>query len=102
MVGIVDQGKKCDVFFFQGEDGKREAQESRGLGNVYKRQGLSGHNLFHVHKDPCRRATPDAPETPAHNRGSTMRAIQAGWTLAYEAESCSADEFPSNLFLIHI
>ena len=27
-------------FFFQAEDGIREAQESRGLGDVYKRQGL--------------------------------------------------------------
>ena len=30
----------CDVFFFffQAEDGIRDAQESRGLGDVYKRQ----------------------------------------------------------------
>ena len=28
-------------FFFQAEDGIRDAQESRGLGDVYKRQGLS-------------------------------------------------------------
>ena len=27
------------VFFFQAEDGIRVAQESRGLGDVYKRQG---------------------------------------------------------------
>ena len=26
------------VFFFQAEDGIRGAQESRGLGDVYKRQ----------------------------------------------------------------
>ena len=26
--------------FFQAEDGIRDAQESRGLGDVYKRQGL--------------------------------------------------------------
>ena len=25
-------------FFFQAEDGRRDAQESRGLGDVYKRQ----------------------------------------------------------------
>ena len=32
----------CDVvfFFFQAEDGIRDAQESRGLGDVYKRQDL--------------------------------------------------------------
>eukprot|EP00658_Telonema_sp_P-2_P046178 TRINITY_DN34291_c0_g1_i1.p2 TRINITY_DN34291_c0_g1~~TRINITY_DN34291_c0_g1_i1.p2 ORF type:complete len:118 (-),score=32.84 TRINITY_DN34291_c0_g1_i1:27-380(-) len=28
------------VFFFQAEDGIRDAQESRGLGDVYKRQLL--------------------------------------------------------------
>ena len=28
----------CDFFFFQAEDGIRGAQESRGLGDVYKRQ----------------------------------------------------------------
>ena len=29
----------CDIFFFfQAEDGIRDAQESRGLGDVYKRQ----------------------------------------------------------------
>ena len=27
-------------FFFQAEDGIRDAQESRGLGDVYKRQVL--------------------------------------------------------------
>ena len=27
-----------DYFFFQAEDGIRDAQESRGLGDVYKRQ----------------------------------------------------------------
>ena len=30
--------KLCS-FFFQAEDGIRDAQESRGLGDVYKRQG---------------------------------------------------------------
>ena len=29
------------VFFFQAEDGIRDAQESRGLGDVYKRQVLA-------------------------------------------------------------
>ena len=32
-------------FFFQAEDGIRDAQESRGLGDVYKRQG-SGRNAI--------------------------------------------------------
>eukprot|EP00658_Telonema_sp_P-2_P082136 TRINITY_DN8608_c0_g1_i2.p1 TRINITY_DN8608_c0_g1~~TRINITY_DN8608_c0_g1_i2.p1 ORF type:complete len:104 (+),score=44.79 TRINITY_DN8608_c0_g1_i2:81-392(+) len=29
-------------FFFQAEDGIRDAQESRGLGDVYKRQAQEG------------------------------------------------------------
>ncbi len=29
-------------FFFQAEDGIRDAQESRGLGDVYKRQDYKG------------------------------------------------------------
>ena len=28
----------CFLFFFQAEDGIRDAQDSRGLGDVYKRQ----------------------------------------------------------------
>ena len=35
MVGV---GMIVDFFFFQAEDGIRDAQESRGLGDVYKRQ----------------------------------------------------------------
>ena len=30
----------CVFLFFQAEDGIRDAQESRGLGDVYKRQLL--------------------------------------------------------------
>ena len=37
-------------FFFQAEDGIRDAQESRGLGDVYKRQYLYQTN----HVDRCR------------------------------------------------
>eukprot|EP00658_Telonema_sp_P-2_P021078 TRINITY_DN18372_c0_g1_i1.p1 TRINITY_DN18372_c0_g1~~TRINITY_DN18372_c0_g1_i1.p1 ORF type:complete len:153 (-),score=48.87 TRINITY_DN18372_c0_g1_i1:143-601(-) len=32
----------CMFFFFQAEDGIRDAQESRGLGDVYKRQEYGG------------------------------------------------------------
>ena len=35
-------------FFFQAEDGIRDAQESRGLGDVYKRQPLIPLILFFV------------------------------------------------------
>ena len=32
------------IFFFQAEDGIRDLVRSRGLGDVYKRQGLDGLN----------------------------------------------------------
>ena len=35
--GPADVSRHC-VFFFQAEDGIRDAQQSRGLGDVYKRQ----------------------------------------------------------------
>ena len=31
------------IFFFQAEDGIRDLVRSRGLGDVYKRQGHDGH-----------------------------------------------------------
>ena len=31
----------CSLCVFQAEDGIRDAQESRGLGDVYKRQGAN-------------------------------------------------------------
>ena len=40
--GGLDRVLMCAFFFFQAEDGIRDAQESRGLGDVYKRQVL-GH-----------------------------------------------------------
>ena len=33
-------------FFFQAEDGIRDAQESRGLGDVYKRQVYNTANII--------------------------------------------------------
>src|SRR5678815_5010964 len=38
---IKKKKKKIFFFFFQAEDGIRDAQESRGLGDVYKRQILA-------------------------------------------------------------
>ena len=38
MVIIDHQSRGVYSFFFQAEDGIRDAQESRGLGDVYKRQ----------------------------------------------------------------
>ncbi len=37
-IGGVESGCTLLFFFFQAEDGIRDAQESRGLGDVYKRQ----------------------------------------------------------------
>ena len=37
---VCDWRRRECTFFFQAEDGIRDAQESRGLGDVYKRQGL--------------------------------------------------------------
>ena len=34
-------GVGCRVLFFQAEDGIRDVERSRGLGDVYKRQVLS-------------------------------------------------------------
>ena len=53
MVKVVDETGNVSYFFFQAEDGIRDAQESRGLGDVYKRQdhghsnvrGQPGHTL---------------------------------------------------------
>ena len=36
-------------FFFQAEDGIRDLVRSRGLGDVYKRQGMAADALVEVH-----------------------------------------------------
>ena len=50
------------VFFFQAEDGIRDAQESRGLGDVYKRQDK---HLFLDQREQDVRQ-PDAARTFGH------------------------------------
>ena len=43
------------AFFFQAEDGIRDLVRSRGLGDVYKRQavtGALGHLLLDQHREP--------------------------------------------------
>ena len=40
------------VFFFQAEDGIRDAQESRGLGDVYKRQAYTDPNSSPITPPP--------------------------------------------------
>ena len=45
MLDVVDDVyAELVVFFFQAEDGIRDAQESRGLGDVYKRQVQGDHD----------------------------------------------------------
>ena len=34
------------LFLYQAEDGIRDAQESRGLGDVYKRQMVDGGDVY--------------------------------------------------------
>ena len=64
-------------FFFQAEDGIRDAQESRGLGDVYKRQ------------------IEDRP-TGRSNRGPSPRELKS-------AARCRRSRFgPVSLSLIHI
>ena len=40
-----------EYLFFQAEDGIRDAQESRGLGDVYKRQVLAAEGIWAVFYD---------------------------------------------------
>src|SRR5674536_373085 len=64
------------VSWVQAEDGIRDAQESRGLGDVYKRQGIRGlpRRAPGWERPPCASAGPDpvsythlrAHETPEH------------------------------------
>ena len=50
------------VFFFQAEDGIRDLVRSRGLGDVYKRQGHQGAAL------PVASGRAAAAQRPAHRR----------------------------------
>ena len=59
-----------ELFFFQAEDGIRDAQESRGLGDVYKRQierrvAGSARRSGRSRPAPLRRATGALPSYPA-------------------------------------
>src|SRR5678816_4216766 len=87
-------------FFFQAEDGIRDAQESRGLGDVYKRQVRSSptlpvrmptgpnardanakdhdHRLRWKWKVHIRRSTQQAPDDPCLPSGSTVLEARLG------------------------
>ena len=50
MIRITTSCRCCVFFFFQAEDGIRDLVRSRGLGDVYKRQGYNPHvNLALIH-----------------------------------------------------
>src|SRR5674536_390792 len=53
-------------FFFQAEDGIRDAQESRGLGDVYKRQACTS-------RSPACATFSRRPGSPAARSGGTAR-----------------------------
>ena len=57
-------------FFFQAEDGIRDLVRSRGLGDVYKRQGLAGDPLVEDHRRrrPRGGAAIARPEPPRVHR----------------------------------
>ena len=71
------------VFFFQAEDGIRDLVRSRGLGDVYKRQG---------HRRPGPRGAAPAAGLPRHRRGFYPQhdAGRQGLCLLYTSDA--ADE----------
>mgnify|MGYP003381629679 CR=1 FL=1 len=71
------------VFLFQAEDGIRDRVRSRGLGDVYKRQGEGGRG------DDGEVGAEPAPERP-RRRGQRVRFTQPGGCLLYTSDA--ADE----------
>ena len=67
MASADGEGLTYGCFFFQAEDGIRDAQESRGLGDVYKRQIDRGSSPRHAR--PNQRFSSEAL---ARNRLSTI------------------------------
>ena len=66
MRGLVMYRGVVDGFFFQAEDGIRDAQESRGLGDVYKRQ----------HQRPtCRRQRSIQPRSSSLSQRERVREL---------------------------
>ena len=61
----------CDVFFFQAEDGIRDLVRSRGLGDVYKRQG----HTF----DPAMHEALQQVDSPEHPPGTVIVEYEKGY-----------------------
>ena len=55
------------LFFFQAEDGIRDAQESRGLGDVYKRQVLFGSSCVQTVNSMVAAKTAQISRIPTRN-----------------------------------
>ena len=79
------------VFFFQAEDGIRDLVRSRGLGDVYKRQGLHphAHLLGHLTRDGVLQALPRLDEPGQHRHPPGLEARPPG-CLLYTSDA--ADE----------
>ena len=66
----------CVFFFFQAEDGIRDAQESRGLGDVYKRQRWqSPFPLTGIWRTDTRRCSGAFPGRPRAGKGCMLSLI---------------------------
>ena len=63
------------VFFFQAEDGIRDAQESRGLGDVYKRQPHIPSIIFQQKKNTWSSATIRAYTTIKKNMKDLLKKL---------------------------
>ena len=60
-------------FFFQAEDGIRDLVRSRGLGDVYKRQRVSG--APGVRRQPQAGAAADAPDELGRDGPGTLNEL---------------------------
>ena len=78
------------VFFFQAEYGIRDAQESRGLGDVYKRQAL----MSHV-KTPVAMPWVPSPESPLSLIGVVRARVGMGWWGRQESLAGTAPPRPA-------
>ena len=76
------------VFFFQAEDGIRDLVRSRGLGDVYKRQGQSVPPLLtSFEPDALLGALDTQPELP---RGLLLDTLWTGWVETALTLDCRA------------
>ena len=83
MVVLCACGYICVFFFFQAEDGIRDAKESRGLGDVYKRQArieaLELQNLLEVAESTAISAEARNESRGAHARDDFRERDDENW-----------------------